>query len=492
IAGHEGNDFSETRLNCYKKVLKENGIEYDETRVGYGNFWEGPTREVMQKFFDDPRGIPEAIICCNDVMAMTASQMLQEHGYRIPEDVLITGFDGIEAEKYASPRLTTAVTDFDSFSIKVMDVLDALAYNKDIPEDIKVGFKYRVAQSCGCKAVNAYEAASKITELYGLMSYSRGHEEFMFSYLSESLGCKKYKELAKTAAKHCELMHIWVCLNRDYFKNERLPKYNGKFTEDMILFYQVNNTKLLDFCKEYKFEEYLPDFDKILETSDVLMFTVIHYQSTVYGYAVSEINIEKNEYDYIQRYLNNTIQILESVHKSVQLNAAYAEMKVLHQRDPLTTLYNRRGFQEECVGLLRQCKANKKPMIIVSIDLDNLKTINDVYGHAMGDVAISTTAKFLLDFAKDQAICARFGGDEYVVLAATDDIEEYERSINCFIDNEIGKFNATGQHPYKLQLSMGCAEVINYNMDGVHTALRFADARMYEQKRKHKEKLLNY
>ena len=492
IAGYEDNDFSNTRLNCYKRVLLENGIEYDETRVGYGNFWVGPTRAVMERFLDDPRGIPEAIICSNDIMAMTASQMLQERGYRIPDDVLITGFDGIEAEKYTSPRLTTAVTDFDMLSIKVMDTLDSLANDGDIHGDLKVGFKHRIAQSCGCKAVNAYEAASKITELYDKMSFSRGHEEFMYNFLSDTLGCKTYKQLAKVSAKYCEDMHIWVCLNRDYFRDVKLPKYNGKFTRDMVLFYQANNRKLLDFCKEYKFEEYLPDFNKILDKSDVLMFSVIHYQSTVYGYAVSEIDIDididEHKFDSYQRYLNNTNQILESIHKSVKLNVAYAQMKKLHERDALTTLYNRGGFQDRCVGLLKQCKNNNSSMIIVSIDMDNLKSINDAYGHAMGDEAISTVAGFLIDFSEGKAICARFGGDEYVVLAETNDVHEYERKITDYINNQLDNFNTIGCHPYRLELSMGCAEVKSYDMDGVLMAFKEADDRMYEQKRKHKEK----
>ena len=97
ITGTEGNDYAEERRAAYRRALEKNGIAYDEGKVGYGDFWDGPTNDVMMRWFDiEKRDIPDAIICANDTMAITVSNFLQKRGYRIPDECIVTGFDGIE------------------------------------------------------------------------------------------------------------------------------------------------------------------------------------------------------------------------------------------------------------------------------------------------------------------------------------------------------------------------------------------------------------
>lgn len=88
IAGIKGNPFSEERLDVYKKVLLENNIPIEEDRIGYGDFWDMPTIEVMKNFFASPLPFPEAIICANDTMAICVCNILNEHGYKVPDDII--------------------------------------------------------------------------------------------------------------------------------------------------------------------------------------------------------------------------------------------------------------------------------------------------------------------------------------------------------------------------------------------------------------------
>ena len=77
---------------------------------------------------------------------------------------------------------------------------------------------------------------------------------------------------------------------------------------------------------------------------------------------------------------------------------------------------------------------------------------------------------------------------DYVFKFQFNDNEIAVEKITDYINNQLDNFNTTGCHPYRLELSMGCAEVKSYDMDGVLMAFKEADDRMYEQKRKHKEK----
>ncbi len=489
IAGHKGNSFSETRLECYRRVLEDNNIPFDDTRVGYGDFWDVPTKAVMEEFLADPRGLPDAIICCNDTMALTACQMLQEHGYKIPDDVIVTGFDGIEAEKYASPRLTTAATDFLLLGSQVMDLLTTLKEKKPDKEKLNVGFMVRIAQSCGCKEIGVSEAIGKITELYNRIAHDRGHESFMSGYLTSALGCQSYKSLAKVGARHSEELNIWICLNRDYFKiKEVVDKYNGIYAEDMVMFYHAKNGSLLEFGIEYKLSEYLPDFDKIMAENDMIMFTPIHYQDRIYGYSASLVDMNYCFFDSEHRFIDNTCQILESIHKSVELNIAYSELKELHLRDSLTGLLNRRGFEEKCAELISNEENKKNELLVLSVDMDELKSINDNFGHAMGDIAITSSAEILNEFSDTSTVCARFGGDEYAIVISSPSATAKREDFIQYVRARLKDFNSTKGYPFTLDMSIGSAIAMANSMEDIHEALRIADADMYEHKRIHKQK----
>ena len=186
IAGVKGNAFSEERIEAYKKVLAENGIEFEPERLGYGDFWDMPTKGVLEKFLESSLEFPQAIICANDAMAIAACSILRERGIKVPEDVIVTGFDGIELEQYNSPRLTTAAVDNDVLGEKIINAIDHMMNGVPLPEKIEVSYTMRISQSCGCKKIDPREVGDKILELYHRMNNSDGHEQHMFSYLAKT------------------------------------------------------------------------------------------------------------------------------------------------------------------------------------------------------------------------------------------------------------------------------------------------------------------
>ena len=76
MAGIRDNRFSAERLDVYKKVLEDNGIEFADDMVSYGEFWAKPARAAMQKLIDENR-VPDAMICANDIMAINVMDVLK-------------------------------------------------------------------------------------------------------------------------------------------------------------------------------------------------------------------------------------------------------------------------------------------------------------------------------------------------------------------------------------------------------------------------------
>jgi diguanylate cyclase (GGDEF)-like protein len=148
--------------------------------------------------------------------------------------------------------------------------------------------------------------------------------------------------------------------------------------------------------------------------------------------------------------------------------------------DELTSLSNRRGFATVAQQVLALCRRNQQPAVVVGIDLDNFKSINDDFGHEAGDRALRIFAKLLGSTFRESDVVARLGGDEFAVLcSATTAVNltgSLERLANAFAASPLAR-----DYP-KLSWSYGLAEYRPDSGAAVDDLLRAADACMYDAK----------
>ena len=149
IAGNKGNPFSEERIRCVRRILSEKNIPFEDERIMYGDFWSDPTRKVMEDFFASGKSLPDAFICANDIMAIECMRALKAHGYKVPDDVIVTGFDGIDLERYYSPRLTTAEYDVESLVKNIYDIIENNVDGRKDNDKRTIRYVNRLGGSCG-------------------------------------------------------------------------------------------------------------------------------------------------------------------------------------------------------------------------------------------------------------------------------------------------------------------------------------------------------
>jgi diguanylate cyclase (GGDEF)-like protein/PAS domain S-box-containing protein len=158
------------------------------------------------------------------------------------------------------------------------------------------------------------------------------------------------------------------------------------------------------------------------------------------------------------------------------------KLRTLSLVDELTGLYNRRGFLTLAEQELKMANRLKRGMFLLFTDLDDLKGINDQYGHLEGDRALLAVATVIKETFRDPDIIARIGGDEFVVLAIEGTSESSDDHLRIRLNRNLGLFNAQSEKPYSLSLSMG---VVRYDPDqppSVEGLIAEADKRMYEEK----------
>ena len=112
-----------------------------------------------------------------------------------------------------------------------------------------------------------------------------------------------------------------------------------------------------------------------------------------------------------------------------RLQAALRQARQAALVDPLTGSLNRRGWDKGLAGEERRCRRHGLDAVVVMVDLDGLKTINDVRGHAAGDRAIVACARALQAAVRAEDLVARLGGDEFAVLAVQTDSESAQAVV---------------------------------------------------------------
>jgi diguanylate cyclase (GGDEF)-like protein/PAS domain S-box-containing protein len=165
-----------------------------------------------------------------------------------------------------------------------------------------------------------------------------------------------------------------------------------------------------------------------------------------------------------------------------QLKKGEESLRTLSLVDDLTGLYNRRGFLTLAEQELKIANRLKRGMFLLFADLDDLKGINDNFGHQEGDRALSAVANIIKETYRDPDIIARIGGDEFVVLAIEGTSESSPENLRLRLSRNLELFNSKKGRSYQLSFSMG---VVRYDPDqpaSVEGLLAEADKRMYEEK----------
>lgn len=166
--------------------------------------------------------------------------------------------------------------------------------------------------------------------------------------------------------------------------------------------------------------------------------------------------------------------------------AAMAEQEIaavqLATMDELTMLSNRRGFVALAQHAINVCKRQDKSVALHFFDLNKFKQINDQFGHAEGDRALTVFSAALRKVFRDSDVVGRLGGDEFVVLL-TDVDDDGSAQVLDRLRDELEQINARDQRGYRIQFSVGTAMFDPDKHASIDDLMGEADDVMYRAKR---------
>lgn len=490
ISGPLSNPEAKARYEAFLRVMQENDLEVDHDRIFYGEFRSHDGKQAVEDFAESGMSLPDAFICANDAMALTAVSALQKLGYAVPDDVIVTGFDYTYNARNFCPALTSVKRPLFTSGYKACSIIYDII-NGGKPHKSTMLEAYPVfSESCGCMTESpddfrdfkrrTYQSTetsnanvSMLNRLTARLAETETADEHMgvLEEFIEEIGCEKF----------C------LCLTEDwqdaYNSSSIIEDSNNSFSGYMtapLIWDNGIRRKMEYFPSSNMYPE------EQLTGGNISYFLPLHFRERCLGYYI----ITNGDFP-VSSLLCHTLTMtisnsIENIRKLFHLNKAMEELNRIYVIDPLCNIYNRNGFINRADDMYKDCVKKKNRIMLSFIDMDGLKFINDNYGHNEGDFAIQRLAGIISECCDASSICARFGGDEFVIFdadATEGSAEALARKINAKLEN----INSIIKKPYTLSASVGSILVVPEDSDTLYSLIKQADDKMYEiKKKKHK------
>lgn len=496
VKGIEGNEDAEDRYRAYEDTLKKHGIPVMQERISQGDFYVTGATRVARELLNSGHPLPEAIVCANDIMAITICDILMENGYRVPEDVVISGYDYTLEGRYHTPRITTVRCRFRQMGFEACRILLDEIDGKEVPAQIQLADEVILEESCGCHGRREKDDINKEKQYMNADILQRifiHHMIVLEKNLTDDTTMEHWQQSLSEFIRQINPTEFYCCVNENFVDNVFMDggmEQESMDEEERLAYSEMVNVVLAYqngvFKKKMPFESKYA-FDEIFKNSEkgkLYIFSPLHYQDRNFGYFVfvdSGFPVSNQLYVSWLISMGNSI---ENMRKQSMLTNAMKRLDDMYVRDSLTGAYNRFGMERYFAELKMKCLMNHTKLQISFIDLDDLKGINDRYGHEEGDRIISTAASILMKKTKKSYV-VRYGGDEFVVMGTVSNEKEI-RDYWTAVEAEVVKYNQKNDKKAQLSFSYG------YDMFQVEAStyleecIKVTDEKMYESKKQKK------
>lgn len=480
-----------SRLEKYKEAMAELGLDCPEEYIFEGNFWKDCALDASKHFMSLKKR-PQAIVCANDYMALSLCKELTLQGYSVPQDIAISGFDDVRDARANVPPLTTCYVSVSDMGKKAMETIDTLLNGKEAPACTFVPTKIIIRNSCGCESSTMKDLSlSRMYEVEFMeqLINQNAHNTFVSISLENMTSAEDIGDYLRLEDVPGIARDFYLCLG--IHGNGAYPQVKKKapgFAKRSHSIYSLRDLNPIA-TSSFETKKLLPP-EAIREEPMAVFFFPIHYLEYNFGYVAATSNGEEAQDTLFHSWLSLIGNTLENSRIRAKNQALLEKLNMLYHEDFLTKLYNRRGFEQFSEEEFSEAKKHNIKTMTLSIDMDNLKYINDVYGYSHGDLALQTIADAMRQACSGCEICARIGGDEFAVFGydySEDKAKQYTENFLQYLKD----FNADSSLPYCVNASFGYTISDPSLSISREQYMKASDDLLYQNKRKRKEKYGN-
>ena len=476
------------RLEGFRQAYMDNGIPEQNVEIINCTWRTSDGMQVARDWIRKNRPLPDAFICANDEMALGMMEALQENGIRVPRDVLVCGFDDLSSAELSSPRLSTVHSDHSKLNYFAADVLMRMIRGEESRRHFTYEFELICSESCGC---HNSPRRGVIRDLYFQQTRFLRSFYVQQDQMAEDLfEAEDLPDLMRIISQNHTIFgcnRIYLCVNEYYYDNydkNMWPNLAEGFDTTMVLYCDEPDAHAdINGMVRFPTSSLLPD--RLMEKERFLMFYPLHYNTYSIGYvalngisAAAKLNLHESIFNFLEI-------AFENVRKKGLLHNLNESLDDLYVHDALTGLYNRFGLDRFGQQRYDDLLASEGSVQILFIDMDDMKSINDRFGHESGDAALKSAARILQRTCSADAFIMRYGGDEFIIIDTG-----RTRHLEDLIRTAAEEYNRTSGMPYSLGFSIGVIRTDVSERIPMDECIKNADSLMYRIKQKKKSAAL--
>ena len=490
IAGSEENMDSNIRMKAVSDVMKEHDLALEESNIFYSKW--SPFLACSYVFNRIGKGdsLPDAIVCANDTLAMTICSELRKKGYKVPENVIVTGFDNEFYAQVYDPAICSVDQRFDNIGRQCASML------LDIFKGIKIQHKYAIpaefvpSESCGCFAAKDFNAIRRRI----------GREKFD-EKLHNSQFEIKLSDIERVILKTNDYMKLGECLSAlsdsTNYEGDTFHVVMDPLFEKTIVDQQTS-LRIGEYPKKmhvvFSKEKGVIETNVMINTRDLFpvsdneenrffIISPLHDNEYSFGYLVFGDDIDKlKESPLLRKYCERINIVFSRFYQNMRMDVLNRQLFQMTETDAMTHVKNRTAFVAKQEELQRSIRAGMNPeFAIVVFDVNNLKRINDNLGHEAGDEYIMNSCRLICRTFKKSAVY-RIGGDEFVAVLQNEDFVNKEKLLEKMKKkmDELQKSDVSECE--KVSVASGISIYDSQEDEDVADVVNRADALMYENK----------
>lgn len=499
ISGATDNADATERLQTIRTFLRERNISFTKDDIFYGNYTFPSGYQGMDDLIRSGRSLPDAVICANDKMAIGAISRCREAGIRIPEDLIVTGYDDSVLAEIHQPGITT-VRRSETYcgSLSYLLAKDAIVSGLH-PHPQSIYGEAVFSASCGCHEPSVMNVSDLRDRLMSQMFRTETETYLIKTLLAEVSALNNYSDFISVFSDYAKKLslgdiYISLCGNPEQYQRELENVTNGiGIGRDDTQFTATSSMAL-----GYRNGEFLKPV--VFHTADIIPYEYLeqgkgnfyfvyplHHREHCFGFIAFGNKKEVCNTQTMNLFALAVSSSLENILEYDRMNSLMMKLDKLRLEDPLTRVYNRAGVTARWEDLLRKATDEKLYPAAIFMDMDDLKSVNDRYTHEEGDKYITAVADVLRRCCGNNDLLVRFGGDEFVIFTAVSSSRMIDERI-AEIRKTMDEYNEIHPCGYSRSISIGhyiCDDIRNADPD---IMISRADSDMYYEKRSKKSR----
>ena len=481
LSGSMGESNSMLREKIFRETLRDCGIDPQTAKVAYGEYWYGPAERAVENWIQSG-DLPEAIICANDAMAVAACRVLKRHQIRVPEDMIVTGFDGVPSYQFHRPALSTCTRTSSVLAGKCREMLtNILEKNKPPYRDIEE-YTLTIQESCGCRKQSHPDYQLCADRLCVSLWDTRVHEEFILSQVERVVETIDMGIIGNKLNSFI-LPDSMVALNSDFLAATRSnvkPDPGRPFAEEMIVISSLDSNLDRHRYALYKSAEMYPHLEEAVSEDTMFLFQSIYVENNVCGYYIvksKELLTDASKIHRVSKVMNLAFSLIISRMQQDHMSHSLEEMQY---HDPVTGVLNLKGLVKRINELY---PIWKERAIAVSVyNIPKYQFIYENYGLKDVEETVQLTADALRMANPQDTVTARISDDSFCIINEAEDqgaagliINDSVRAFYRFIES----FNKTQDKEYFVEVNCGCTTAAAGWNNDMKTYIKVAMGELY-------------